>query len=81
MKRTEYKGYIIDTDNLGRPYIYYTASPYSEESDRILVNVRTLKEAKKIIDLSIQEDELERQYFEELAAEGQKLIAQRSEEG
>lgn len=54
MKRTEYKGYIIDVDDLGRIYIYNTASPYSEESDHILVNCSTAEEAKAIIDLRVQ---------------------------
>lgn len=52
MKRTKYKGYIIDTDNLGRPYIYNTASPYSEDSDYILIHIdptRQLDQAKAII--------------------------------
>lgn len=53
MKRTEYKGYIIDTDNLGRLYIYNTASPYSEDSDHILVNADNIKEAKAIIDARV----------------------------
>lgn len=53
MKRTTYKGYIIDTDNLGRLYIYYTASPYSEDSDRLLVGATTVKDAKAIIDARI----------------------------
>lgn len=54
MKRTEYKGYIIDTDNLCRPYIYNTASPYSEDSDRILVRAQTVKQCKAIIDARIE---------------------------
>lgn len=53
MKRTTYKDYIIDTDNLGRLYIYNTASPYSEESDRILIQATTTNEAKRIIDARI----------------------------
>lgn len=66
MKRTEYRGYIIDTDNLGRTYIYNTASPYSEDSDHKLVNARTLKAAKEIIDGEIELAELERQHLEEV---------------
>lgn len=53
MKRTVYKGYVIDVDDLGRPYIYNTASPYSEDSDRILIRIddrRQLAQAKAIID-------------------------------
>lgn len=52
MKRTKYKGYIIDTDNLGRPYIYNTSSPYSEDADHILIYIdptRQLDQAKAII--------------------------------
>lgn len=70
MKRTEYKGYIIDTDNLGRLYIYNTASPYSEDSDHILVNVRTVKEAKESIDALIEQTEMQRQYMTAMEAEG-----------
>jgi len=51
MKRTTYKGYTIDTDNFGRPYIYNTASQYGEDSDHILVfGVTKIHEAKAIID-------------------------------
>lgn len=62
MTRTNYKGYIIDTDNLGRLYIYNTASPYSEDSDKKLIASAimskrtqntgdiTLKEIKAYID-------------------------------
>ena len=39
MKRHIYKGYVIDTDQLGRPYIYNTVSPYAEDSDRLYVYV------------------------------------------
>lgn len=54
MKRTKYKGYIIDTDNLNRPYIYNTASPYSEDSDHILVRAQNVKQCKAIIDVRIE---------------------------
>ena len=54
MKRTYYRNYIIDTDNLGRPYIYNLDSPYSEESDHILVRANSLAQCKKIIDLRIE---------------------------
>lgn len=54
MKRTEYKGYIIDSDSLGRPYIYNTASTYSEDSDHILVRAQTVRECKAIIDARIE---------------------------
>lgn len=54
MERTEYKGYIIDVNNLGRPYIYNTASPYSEDSDHIIVYADTLVQCKAIIDARIQ---------------------------
>lgn len=52
MKRTSYKGYVIDTDNLGRQYIYNTNSPFSEDSDKIILGTNLkLKEIKKIIAL------------------------------
>lgn len=54
MKRTEYKGYIIDSDSLGRPYIYNTASTYSEDSDHIIVRAQTVMECKAIIDARIE---------------------------
>lgn len=56
MKRTIYKGYIIDTDDLGRPYIYNTKSPYSEDGDRILVNIddrKPVTQIRRIIDARI----------------------------
>ena len=54
MKRTTYKGYIIDTDDLGRPYIYNTGSPYSEDSDHILIfGAGTISDAKTIIDARV----------------------------
>lgn len=37
MKRQEYHGFIIDTDNLGRIYIYDTRSSYCEEYDREII--------------------------------------------
>lgn len=54
MNRTEYKGYVIDCDNFGRPYIYNTESPYSEDSDHILVRANSIQECKSIIDARIQ---------------------------
>lgn len=57
MKRELYKGYIIDKDNLGRPYIYNTASPYSEDSDKInvfLSNDRRNDLCRAIIDKRIK---------------------------
>jgi hypothetical protein len=56
MERTTYKGYVIDHDNLGRLYVYNTASPYSEDSDRKLVPLSSycestdLKCAKHFVD-------------------------------
>lgn len=50
----DYKGYVIDMDNLGRIYIYNKKSPYSEDSDRCYVGASKLSEAKKIIDLRIE---------------------------
>lgn len=53
MKRTIYKGYVIDRDNLGRLYVYNTKSPYTEESDRKYLSVDTLKEAKEWISAEV----------------------------
>ena len=54
MKRTIYKGYVIDTDDLGRPYIYNTDSPCSEDSDHILIfGAGTISDAKTIIDARV----------------------------
>jgi hypothetical protein len=55
MKRVEnYKGYVIDTDTLGRQYIYCKSSPYSENSDNITLGTGLkVKEIKSIIDLRI----------------------------
>jgi len=56
MNRTLYKNYIIDTDNLGRQYIYNTSSPYSEDSDKKIVGrYLMLEQIKNII-----KDEIER---------------------
>lgn len=49
MKRTIYKGFAIDKDDLGRLYIYNTRSPYSEGSDRNYNCGNTVKEAKETI--------------------------------
>lgn len=57
MKRTLYKGYIIDTDSLGRPYIYNTSSKYSENSDKILIFANNIKEIKLIIDNRISSNQ------------------------
>lgn len=62
MKRTKYKGYIIDTDNLGQPYIYNTASPYNEDSDYITVYADTLKQCKAIVDARLKYNADIRQY-------------------
>lgn len=49
-----YRGYIIDVDGLGRLIIHDTSSPYSEDSDHIMVYADTLKQCKAIIDARIQ---------------------------
>ncbi len=54
MARIKYKSYIIDRDNLGRLYIYDPKSQYSEDSDHILVECTSIKDAKTIINLRIQ---------------------------
>ena len=51
MKRTTYKGYIIDQDDLGRTYTYNTASQYSEDSDKKLVTDFYDKSQKRLTDL------------------------------
>jgi len=53
MKRTIYKGYVIDRDNLGRLYVYNTKSPCSEDSDRKYLSVDTLKEAKEWVSAEV----------------------------
>lgn len=55
MKKIDnYKGYSVDTDNLGRVYIYNLNSPYSEGSDNIIIaqddKFYKVKEIKAIID-------------------------------
>lgn len=64
MDRTEYRGYVIDSDDLGRPYIYNTESPYSEDSDHILVHACSVQECKEIIDARIQHNADIRSYSE-----------------
>lgn len=54
MSRTNYKGYVIDRDDLGRLYIYDTASQYSEESDKIYIDANSIKAAKEIITARIE---------------------------
>ena len=51
MKRTIYKGYVIDRDDLGRIYIYNTASLYSEDSDKKLVTDFYGKSEQRLTDL------------------------------
>lgn len=53
MKRTIYKGYVIDRDDLGRLYVYNTKSPYAEDSDRKYLSANTLKEAKEWISAEV----------------------------
>lgn len=58
MKRHIYKGYVIDTDNLGRQYIYNTASPYSEDIDKKIVGTGLkYSELKSIVDEEIAKRE------------------------
>lgn len=57
MKRHVYRGYVIDTDNLGRLYIQDTASPYVMGEDKILIIVggpKPYTQARKIIDERIR---------------------------
>lgn len=53
MKRTTYKGYIIDRDDLGRIYVYNLKSPYTEDSDRTLIPENTVKAAKEFISAEV----------------------------
>lgn len=54
MKRTIYRDYVIDTDNLGRQYVYNTNSPYSEDSDKIITGIGyKLSDIKAAIDKAI----------------------------
>lgn len=53
MKRTIYKGYVIDRDDLGRLYVYNTKSQYAEDSDRKYLSVNTLKEAKEWVSAEV----------------------------
>lgn len=57
MKRTIYKGFVIDRDDLGRLYIYNTKSPYSEDSDRDYDCGNSIAEAKKAINARIEKEE------------------------
>lgn len=54
MKRTLYKGYIIDSDIQNRAYIYNTKSRHSERSDRIYVRAFDLYGCKRIVDLRLE---------------------------
>lgn len=54
IKREEYRGYIIDQDNLGRAYIYNILSPYYEDNDHILVRASTNQKCREIIDIRIK---------------------------
>ncbi|MFZ5352760.1 MAG: hypothetical protein ACOZCL_08555 [Bacillota bacterium] len=55
MKRTTYRNYVIDTDNLGRQYVYNTNSPYSEDSDKKIIGKGfKLSEIKIAIDKAIE---------------------------
>jgi hypothetical protein len=56
MKRVEnYRGYVIDTDNMGRQYIYFKNSPFSEDCDHTIIGTGLkLKEIKRKIDERIE---------------------------
>ena len=62
-----YRGWVIDHDNLGRPYVYNTASPYSEDSDHTLVPASwKLQEICEYIDEHIEWlEKLKRQFTNE----------------
>jgi len=53
ISRTKYRGYIIDINDIGRVYIYNTESPYSEDSDSLVLGDPSkypLSVVKKFID-------------------------------
>lgn len=64
MKRTIYRDFIIDYDNLGRLYVHNRKSPYSEESDKKYVSdwstydpdkqLTGLQAAKQLVDEEIE---------------------------
>ena len=62
--RTIYRDYIIDTDDLGRIYIYYTKSRYSENCDHILVDAERVWQVKDIIDARSETGEDYRSYYD-----------------
>ena len=66
-KRHLYRGWVIDHDNLGRPYIYNMASPYSEDADHELVPAYlTLIEITNLIDDRIEIlESLKREFTQE----------------
>lgn len=83
MKRTTYKGYIIDHDDLGRTYIYNTASQYSEDSDRQLVTDYHGKSEQRLTDLQAGklavDTDIEQRFRETITRQvGQNLKAARS---
>lgn len=69
MKRTTYKGIVIDTDDLGRVYIYDPRSSYSEENDHILTYTSSLKDTKQFIDQKLLEYELEQKQYQKICEE------------
>ena len=83
MKRTTYKGYIIDQDDLGRTYIYNTESQYSEDSDRRLVTDYHGKSEQRLTDLQAGklavDTDIEQRFRETITRQvGQNLKAARS---
>ena len=73
MKRHKYKGYIIDTDDLGRVYIYNTESPYSEDSDRKVLGVGiSFGEAKEAVEIETQKRAAFDDYMQRGVSEAQQ---------
>ena len=55
MKRTEYRGFVIDKDSLGRQYIYNMGSQVSEENDHKLLHGEfEIAQIKRFIDAQIE---------------------------
>ena len=53
MKRTIYKGYVIDRDDLGRLYVFNIKNPYAEDAVRTYLSVNTLKAAKEWVSAEV----------------------------
>lgn len=73
-KRHIYRGWIIDHDNLGRPYIYNMASPYSEDADHEIVpGWLSLMEITNYIDDLIEKEEILKEYYKAIENENDPI--------